>query len=166
MPSLIMLIGNIGSGKSTVAKELATKGWITISRDAVRYGIHGGNYFYDLDLERLVFATEWFMFQKFIDEERNIILDEINVAKKWRTKYIQLAKKKDYEIAALIMPKLSKVESVKRRLQANHGNTTKKTWDEIWDKFDKHYQKPTKIEGFDYVIKYGGRQWQRIEKNL
>jgi len=34
---LIILVGNIGTGKTTESKKLAKKGYIIISRDAFRY---------------------------------------------------------------------------------------------------------------------------------
>lgn len=54
MKKLIILIGNIGCGKSTLAKKLVKKGYCIISRDSFRYMIGAGNYIFDLKYEPAV----------------------------------------------------------------------------------------------------------------
>jgi hypothetical protein len=61
------------------------------------------------------------------------------------------------------MPKLSKVESVQRRMQANHGNGTPQVWGEVWERFDKVYAEPSKKEGFNKIIHYKeGQTWEDL----
>ena len=53
------------------------------------------------------------------------------------------------------MPILTKKESIKRRLQNDHGNQGKRIWNKVWDKFDSGYQCPSLSEGFDKIVKIG-----------
>jgi predicted kinase len=149
-----MLIGNIGSGKTTLAKNFVNQGYIAVSRDWLRYAIREGDYLYDPDLEPIIFRTEWYLFENLIQLGYDIVLDEVNVSKLLRCKYIHLAKEFGYEVIAYVMPKLTQAESVKRRLQNNHGNTNKTTWKKVWSDFNKHYEAPTKKEGFDKITQW------------
>jgi predicted kinase len=152
MPNLIMLIGNIGSGKSSLAKLLVQKDYIAISRDGIRYAIREGGYLFDIDIEHIVFKTEWFMLTEFMEYGSDIVLDEINVSKRMRLKYLALAKDMGYKTIAFVFPRLSKEESITRRLSSNHGNTTRETWEKVWENFEKTYEEPLKSEGFTKII--------------
>jgi predicted kinase len=155
MNKLVMLIGNIGSGKTTLATDLVAKGYIAVSRDWLRYAIREGGYLYEPSLEPLIFRVEWFLFENLIYSGYDIVLDEVNVTKKLRQKYIKFAKEYGYhEVTAYVMPKLTQTESVKRRLQSNHGNTASATWKKVWSKFNQQYEAPTKEEGFDKIIQF------------
>ena len=70
-----------------------------------------------------------------------------------RSRYLTVANLYEYKIKAIILPKLSKELSVARRFDNNHGNTPKKVWEGVWDKFNDMYEEPTKVEGFDEIIK-------------
>ena len=81
----------------------------------------------------------------------NIVIDATNMTKSIREPLIEIAKKQNYRIIAYILPKLSKRESVKRRLASNHGDISKKVWNEVWTMFDKMYELPIEDEGFDQI---------------
>jgi len=51
---LIILIGNLGTGKSTFAKTLVEKGYINISRDSLRYMIGAGKYIFNKEFEQSI----------------------------------------------------------------------------------------------------------------
>ena len=92
------------------------------------------------------------MLEKFLDLGVNIVVDEVGVSKLMREKYIRYAKKRGYICVCKEMPKLSKEISVSRRLQDPHGQPDKELWENVWQKFDDLYEKPTHEEGFDIII--------------
>lgn len=151
--NLIILIGNIGSGKSTYTKKYQKKGYVVIARDQLRYAIGGGQYVYKRKYESIIWEADFYMFANFLDMGVDIVLDEININKKMRMQYIVYAKEKGYKITAIEMPKFSKTESVARRMTNPHGQPNKKLWNSVWSKFDKMYEKPTKQEGIHKIIK-------------
>ncbi|KKM16509.1 hypothetical protein LCGC14_1685060 [marine sediment metagenome] len=154
MSKIIVLVGNIGSGKTTWIKKFLkkTKGkYVVVSRDAIRYMIGGGKYIFDLDLEPAVWNSEGKIIEEFMKLKVNIIVDEVGINKKLRKKYIDLANQFGYEKIAMEMPKLSKQVCVDRRMQNPHQQADRKLWESVWDNFDKMYEAPIVNEGFHKV---------------
>lgn len=167
MPNLIMLVGNIGSGKSTFVKELTKRGYIVVSRDALRIMVGGGKYVFDVDLEPEIFRIERYALRVLSDFGHNIVIDETNMSLTIRGRHLDCIKDKGYRKIAIIMPKLSKEESITRRLEDNHGDNGRQVWGDVWDRFDKIYTAPTKEEGFDIVTHYEEDElWDYITDNL
>lgn len=168
MSNLIMLVGNIGSGKTTLVKQLTKRGYIVISRDALRYMVGGGEYLFDVDLEPEIFRIERYALRVLSDLGHNIIIDETNMSLTIRGRHFDCVKDKGYRKIAIVMPKLSKEESVARRMQANHGNGAKEVWGDVWERFDKIYTEPTKEEGFDMIARYteDDEVWDYLVSNL
>lgn len=160
MKELIILIGNIGTGKSTFAKNLQkAKNYVVISRDSLRYGIGAGNYIFNLDYEEIIWNTELFMFRNFVNKSVSIVIDEVGVNKKLRKRYIPYAKANNYFVQGVILPKLSMKEAVDRRMNDPHGQYDRNLWEEVWTKFNEMYEEPIMEEGFDRIVdlsKYKG----------
>lgn len=151
--NLIILIGNIGSGKSTYAKRYQKLGYIVIARDQLRYAIGGGNYIFNKFYEPIIWRTELDFYKRFIDIRRNIIVDEVGINKKMRKRYIRYAKKRGYKITAIEMPKFCMGEAVNRRMINPHGQYDYKLWCQVWANFDGLYEEPSRKEGFGRIIK-------------
>ncbi len=155
MAKLKILIGNIGSGKTTLVKKYQKEGYVVISRDSLRYGIGNGKYIFNYDYEPIIWNTEEYMFRKFIDLGVNIVIDEVGLTKAMRRRYIGYClncSSLGYKITAIVLPRLSMKESVDRRMQDPHGQYDRKLWEGVWTKFNKIYEKPSKNEGLDEVI--------------
>jgi predicted kinase len=153
MAKMIVLVGNIGSGKSFYSKKLVKEGYRIVSRDSLRSMINAGDYVFDRDKEPIVHEMTVRCVYALLSQFENIVIDETNVSKKMRSKYIEMAKKWDYELEAHVLPMISKEESIQRRMNDNHGDNSKETWEEVWDRFDNRYCEPTIEEGFDEVVK-------------
>lgn len=85
-PTITILVGNIGSGKTTYIKQLISRKFksapVVISRDDLRYMIGAGTYRFDPMLENAVWKTEHKMVSNFMKLKTNIIIDEVGVSKK------------------------------------------------------------------------------------
>lgn len=150
---LNILIGNIGSGKSTRIKN-KPKNVICVSRDALRYMIGGGDYIFNEDLEKAICFGELKILEEFMKiGASDIIIDETNIAKLIRQRYLKLADKYNYKKVAIQMPILSKKESVDRRMKDPHGQPDRTLWERVWEKFNDIYEPPSFREGFDEIIK-------------
>lgn len=149
---IIILVGNIGNGKSTIVKELVDRNYICVCRDQIRYAIGGGTYKFDKKLESSVWNIETQMLHEFMKKDFNIVVDEVGVSKQYRSKYIELAKKYGYKSIVMVLPRLSMKESVDRRMKNPHGQPDRKLWEEVWTKFNNKYQEPSLDEGMDKII--------------
>jgi len=151
MKKVVIMVGNIGSGKSTHTKKLQEEGYVVVSRDALRYSIGAGDYIFNLDYESTIHDIALYMYESFLKLGVNIIFDETNMSIRGREELLILAKEYGYTTLAWITKKINKETSVKRRLGDNHGNNTKEVWEKVWDMFDRMYEEPTVEEGFDYI---------------
>jgi len=152
---IIILVSNIGGGKSTLAKQYAKKGYVIISRDSLRYMVGAGNYRFDKKLEPFIKQSAVSVLTEFLKSGFNLVYDETNVSKSLRKPTIQLAKIYGYKVVAIVLPRLSKEVSVARRMKDPHGQFDKKLWELVWEQFDTIFEMPDKSEGIDRIIKIG-----------
>jgi len=152
-PKIVLLIGNIGSGKSTTAKKYVKKGYLSASRDAFRYMLHADNYIFDRSLEQAIHRAHMATIEALLSTGRNIVVDEVNARPSGRKQTIKLAKKYDYSVYAHVLPAWSKQECLRRRKADPHGTFNKRDWLEVWEMFDDGMQPPDKTEGFTGIIK-------------
>lgn len=161
---LIILIGNIGSGKSTLARKYIERGYVAIARDYIRYAIGEGKYVFNPQFEPIIWKVEQYMFNRFIELGVNIVVDEVGVSRRMRKAYIPYAKENNYKIIAIVLPRYTQEEAVNHRMKDPHGQNNKQLWENVWEKFDAIYTKPTKEEGFDEIKFLTKRYMKRIVK--
>lgn len=150
---LVILIANIGNGKSTLAKQYAKKKYFIISRDSLRYMIGAGDYTFLYQTEPFIKKSALKILDTFMQSGYNLVWDETNVSKNLRVSAIKLAKKNNYKVVAVVLPRLSKKLSVKRRMTNPHGQFDKSLWESVWEKFDSIYEFPKKSEGIDKIVR-------------
>lgn len=155
-PIIEILIGQIGSGKTTECKKRVKEGYYVVSRDDFRYMIGAGDYIFDKETEPIIKKVSKNMIAHLVSAKKNIIVDETNMSVEQRKETIEIAKLNNYEIIAVQTKKISKEESVKRRLGDNHGTQTKETWEMVWEFLNNLYEPPTIEEGFDKIIQLEG----------
>jgi len=149
---LILIVGNIGSGKSTYSKKLK-KDYVIISRDALRCILGNGDYVFLNTFEPAVHRAEMAFFEGLLESGVNLVVDETNSSLRVRAMYLCLAKLYKYHTTAIVLPKLSKKECVDRRMNDSSRNYTRTDWEKVWDMFDRIYEEPTRKEGFNRIIK-------------
>jgi predicted kinase len=153
MKELILIVANIGEGKTTLAKQYQEKGYIVIGKDSLRYGIGAGNYVYKQEYEPIIWETELCMLESFMDIGSNIVIDSICVGKSMRSRYILPAQIYDYKIKCHLLPKLTMKEAVDRRMESPHGQRDRALWEKAWIKFQAQYEEPSLDEGIDEIIR-------------
>jgi predicted kinase len=151
---VIIMVGNIGSGKSTFVKSKDSE-YVIVSKDAMRYNIGNGNYVFLKEFEPAISRSIITLYEELLKSNVNIIVDETNMLSRIRAAYILPAKEQSYKITAVVMPKIDKDLAIQRRMQHPHGNFSdaKERWEQVWNTFDTYYQEPTINEGFDDIIR-------------
>lgn len=150
---IILPVANIGAGKSTLAKQYAKKGYIVISRDSFRYMINAQEYKFNPKIESSIKKSSLATLKIFLKEGYNIFYDETNINSTLRKQTIKLAKKYNYKVTVILLPKLSKEESVKRRVKDPHGNYSREIWESVWERFEFGFEEPSKKEGIDKIVR-------------
>ena len=152
-----LIIGNIGAGKTTLARKLSDAGFLIIDQDSMREMLGCGKYHYSLETEPIIKKIS----SEFIAElsARNIdfAVDGCLVSKELRKSVIEIIRSESEKsgiktvIAVHVLPRLDKKESLKRRM-SNPRGISKKVWSQVWDKFDKKFEFPTVHEDIDIIV--------------
>ncbi len=150
---VVILVGNIGSGKSTIVKKYVEKDYLCICRDSLRYMIGGGKYIFNKATEPFVKHSNLAILEEALQRNFNTIVDEVNYTKRIRSDYIQLAKLYNYKVTVVLFPILSQKECVDRRMTNPHGQPNRHVWENIWEMFNNAYEVPSKEEGIDKIIR-------------
>lgn len=151
--TLYLMIGNIGAGKSSYTKKLIKEtGALVVSPDSLRYMYGGGEYRFDYAYESYIWDLANYAVNSAMVKGKPVILDACLVSKKARKRWLMTAKTFDYRVCAVVLPKVSKRVSVKRRLKDNHGNGTKALWEQVWESFNNSYEEPSLREGLNQII--------------
>lgn len=152
---LIILIGNIGSGKSTLCQKYSEKGFQIVCRDTLRSMLGGLNgYVFSPETEKAIDSACVKLIDRILSARKsNLVIDETNMTKKTRQRYIRLAKFYGYEAVAHETFSFTRAECVANRTKDALRGYTPELWGEVWDKFNKSYEVPTFDEGFDMLIK-------------
>ena len=141
MPNIHILIGNIATGKTTLAKKLSDAGCLPISLDFLR-AMKTGTYVFDEELEPLLKECEERIIEAAMMRGMDIVVDDARFVLLSHRMYIyDLAREFDYDVFCHIMPKVSKEESVRRMVSNNFNeNISPEKWGEVWEKFNMWYQ--------------------------
>lgn len=160
---LILLFGNIASGKSTLAKKLNKAGYIIVSTDGIRNMFHPAEYKFDEEETYAIVEAEKMAVSTLLSLNRNVVIDDagncLGLRRKWA---LEEAKKFCYKVIAIEMPFYSRAVSVKRRLKNNHGKYGADRWSMVYDMFQKNYNPPTKKEGFDAIYRSNSAGVRRL----
>ena len=156
MTKIIMTCGNIGTGKSTTAKEILSTlkagEYFVWSVDSIAQALSSGIYdvsiwtakhkeVYDNLKAQLVASSNKI-------KNLTIILDDCHMSRQERKKWVDLAKSMKYSIH-LIVHKAS--NNVDNRMIADDRGYIKDTWNKISDMFASEWDEPSEQEGFDSI---------------
>ena len=155
--AVILIIGNIGSGKTTLAQKLYTKDFIIIDQDSIREMFGCGKYHYSDETEPIIKKISLELIAELSASSIDFAIDGCLVSRQLRAPIIDIireeSRKNDIHtgITAHVMPMLSKVEALKRRM-VNPRGISKEVWSSVWDKFNEKWEHPIQSEGFDAIV--------------
>lgn len=137
-PKMIILVGNIGSGKSTWASKQT--GYEVINQDTL------GN------REKCIKRTK-----QYLKEGKSVIIDRTNINKKQRAYWLAIASEFNIEPTCVHFSNDKELAMHMVKNRKNHPTITKdmslEKIDEIHTMFEESYETPEPLEGF-YNIEY------------
>lgn len=149
---LVILTGNIGSGKSTFARELVTnnKDCIVVNDDAITTMIGGGDYTnYDKSKKYLYKCIELYCVEAGLGSNRSVVVDMPNMNRSSRRRFIEIGKQYNANIISYDWGS-GKIEGLTRRLKNPRGYNN---WEEAFYTKKNKYEQPSTDEGFDKIIR-------------
>lgn len=147
----IIAIGNIGTGKSLIARKYALKGYKVVNMDSIVTMLDGGEFGrYDSTNAVIYRIIEKAILQELFEAERPVFLDRTCVNTIAREKYIIMAKEYGYKVTAIDFGS-GDMASVQRRKEDNKGVSIE-AWDSVHQKFKAIYEPASFKEDFDDII--------------
>jgi predicted kinase len=143
---IYLLVGLIGSGKSTWAKNKAKDGKIVIiNRDAIREMIKG-EYVFHTDYEPFVKAACYDLVTTALDYGFDIIIDETNISRPKRLAWLDLiyiaSQDRQVEAKIIVVYFTEKEKNVENRMTAPKGQS-REIWKTVYQKMLDNFEEPT-----------------------
>lgn len=150
-PELMILTGNIGCGKSTMATRMAKdEGYVIISGDAITAMVQGGDYgAYDPKKKPVYHAIERAGIMTALFHKFSVVVDRTNMKVSDRARYIFMGKFHHAVITSHCWGSGDR-EDLKRRLEDPKG-IPEKQWRGVFDYMAGSYEEPSLAEGFDSI---------------
>jgi predicted kinase len=152
MSKCIILVGNIGSGKSTWVKEQG-KGALIINDDSIVLAVHGGaDKSYSTGLKPLYKTIENIIFGFAATNNLDIVVDRPNLSIRTRRRYVGLAHSFDMNVQAIIFPFENPRLHAERRMKDDGRGYTVEYWERVAANKNQNYEPPDKSEGFQEIV--------------
>jgi len=154
---IIILVGNIASGKSTLTRKYAAEGYLIINDDAIVSALHGGDGgAYEKTLKPLYKAVEDCIFSHGAALGRSIVIDRPNMSISNRRRYIGMAKSRDMSVRAVVMPMQDVLTHATRRYNTDNRGLTLTAWTKAAMRIANSYEAPSLNEGIDEICYLSG----------
>lgn len=155
MAKLILMVGNIGTGKTTSASRLMKddRNILTMSDDAIARMLNDGHYGPDIFTQK-----HWPLYSEIkgtcarlaLNAGFNIIIDGTHMTECKRVRFIDIAD--EFNAKVIVYLHEDSKEGLKRRLADPRGSALK-IWRQVHERFENEYEPPTLGEGIDQIIR-------------
>lgn len=157
MAKIIVLVGQIASGKSTYSRMLAQRGCVIVNDDAIVSAVHGGDYaLYNKSFKPLYKSVENHIAATALAMKRNVVVDRgVNIRRDSRARWVSLAKSFDVECEAVVFPMETPIIHAYRRFTHDPRGHDVIYWHQVARSHADDYVEPDATEGFS-TIKFIG----------
>lgn len=140
---LILLIGQIASGKSTLAREYAKQGAIIVNDDAIVAALHAGSdTLYRVENKPIYKAVENTIVQAALALGRTVVIDRPCATRATRARYISLAKSLDCPVCAVWLGTQGAKFHAKRRYESDNRGHSLEAWQKVAERIEASLEFP------------------------
>lgn len=151
---VVLTVGNVGAGKSTLARRLAGNGFIVVNMDSLVTMFAGGKYVYHKNRAYIYRCVEDKAIQTLLHYGMDVVIDRTNMDAKTRRRYIDMCQDSTDIMCVNFGP--GDASCLGRRI-ADGRDQSAETWTQVFkDKMDS-YEKPVVGEGFRSVYHVSGK---------
>lgn len=149
---LIVLVGNIGCGKSWYAKQRAKRGDVIVNMDSITEMVGGEYNNYDSEKKEIYWAIEEKAICESLERGFSVIIDRTNMDKKRRKRFIDIGNRYPWvKIRCLDWGEGTNSDLLNRQEKSVCRGIAESKWEEIFLKMKASYEHPTKEEGFHLI---------------
>lgn len=149
---IIILVGNIGSGKSTIAKKYAQRGYVIVNMDSIQQSIHGGEYgMYDPSMKEIYKSTEIRLIDACLSFGKSVVIDRTNMDSKRRKRFILNGMDHKAKIKVIDFGPGHK-KCLERRIKNDCRQLPQSVWEGVYQSMFESYEKPSAEEGIHEII--------------
>jgi predicted kinase len=150
-----ILTGLVGSGKSYwstdfIKKPKNSQNTVIVNKDKLREMFHG-RYKFKPDFEEFIHEMSVDLIKKSIRNGYNVIIDETNITKERREKWIDIVKKEN-EYLKIIYVWFSDTENNLKNRMKNPKGVSKEKWKNVIDSMKRRFEIPSVKELYDDLI--------------
>ena len=148
-----VLCGMIASGKSTYAKNAASKNVLICNDDDIVNMLHADDYtLYNKELKILYKSVENHIISTGLSMGRTVLIDRgLNVSLEGRNRWLALARSFDVPCEAIVLKNEGPEIHAARRAKSDSRGHPKEYWIRVANIHNDLYVEPTIQEGFDTV---------------
>lgn len=150
-PSLILLVGNIASGKSTFRKQCDNDA-LFINDDDITNLLHGDYKFYDKNLKLLYKTIENNIVTHGLQSGYHVVVDRPCMTRNTRARYIGLAKSLDFPVVCINFKTESPIVHATRRFKSDNRGHSLEYWLKVAQRKYDEYQEPQLEEGINKML--------------
>ncbi len=143
-PTLTLLVGVPGSGKTTWANKNHKENEVVLSSDLIRKELFNDET--NQENNKLVFTTLYNRARELLKSGKSVIIDATNVTIKDRSRALNNFKNFAVSKVAIVFKTATDICKFRDK------NRTRTVGEEVIDKFTEKFINPTKEEGFDEII--------------
>lgn len=149
---LILLVGNIGTGKSRTARRLALEGALVVCGDDLVTMAGGGNYSaWDPRRDKILKAGEDAIVRAALNAGQTVVVDRTLMTRDHRLHYINMARCRRCPVTAYDFGP-GTPEALARRQAEGRGLAPAK-WAQVFELLQRKYQRPEPEEGLDTIFR-------------
>jgi predicted kinase len=145
----VIMVGNVGCGKSTLTKEYAAKGHKVFNGDAITTMVGAGEYKYCREDIPLIAEMREVFLDHCVSFGFSLVIDSTNMTKKQRRRITKTVGR--FCTVTIVDFGPGTDESLQRRLDEEHGDAD---WRGVHNRFSEMYQKPEDGEADVIVRQY------------